>query len=159
MLGGALVVAKTGTFIRYGIPELQRRVGEGTLRGLVVLDQVYAKYQHERMDLRHPRGGQAKFMELTIAIRSSVWMGWLAEATLDGDLVRVMADCMEDLDDMMKVLIPTELGVLKNSGNPRVLDEFRMVYNRPARWRRLTDSELNALRKRAPRKRYRSRRR
>lgn len=146
-----------GTFIRYGVPEIQRRVGDGVLRGLVVVDQVYAKYQHESLDLRHPRGGGAKFLESAIALRHGIYLQRLANAVTDGDLEDVMADCMEDLNDTMKELCPKELGVLANSGNPRVLDNFSTVYNRPARWRRLSDAQLNALRRRSPRKRGRRR--
>lgn len=29
----------------------------------VTFDEVYARYQHERRDLNHPRGGKAKYLE------------------------------------------------------------------------------------------------
>lgn len=146
-----------GTFVRYGVPEIKRRVGDGVLRGMLVIDQVYAKYQHERLDLLHPRGGGAKFLENAIILRHGIYLNRLARAVTDGDLEDVMADCMEDLDDTMKALAPFELGVLRNSGNPRVLDGFSTIYNRPPRWPRLNDTALNSLRRRSPRRRGRRR--
>ena len=53
----------TGTFSER-IAELRHLVGDGQrLQGSVTCDQVYAHRQHEDLSYRHPRGGQAKFLE------------------------------------------------------------------------------------------------
>jgi len=56
------VALMAGTFTQR-IDELEKRLGTGTLTGSVTVDQVYAKYQHERMELHHPKGGQAKYLQ------------------------------------------------------------------------------------------------
>lgn len=41
----------------------------------------YAVYQHEKTELRHPRGGQAKYLETATNERSATMLGSLAERT------------------------------------------------------------------------------
>lgn len=77
--------------------EAQRRapVEEGTLRasGELELDisgpvmtaevsfnTVYAAYQHEREDLKHPKGGQAKYLESVLLERGPRYGAILAAA-------------------------------------------------------------------------------
>lgn len=53
---------KAGTLMRSGKVIKARRRGSG-VEGGVSYDTAYARLQHERLDFRHPRGGQAKYLE------------------------------------------------------------------------------------------------
>lgn len=46
-----------------GIQQLIDRTGGPTVKGTVVVDQVYAQDQHESLDYLHPHGGGAKYLE------------------------------------------------------------------------------------------------
>jgi hypothetical protein len=135
------------SFVRSGAKRVMDLVGPGHLVGKLVVDQVYAKYHHERMDLKHPRGGGPKYLEGPLLADASQYLQKLAKHVLDGELVHAMAECMEGLNGRMSRLAPVEFNNLRRSGNPRVYDHGRLVYNRPAHQRRLSDQELKALRK------------
>ena len=51
-----------GTLIRSHVAS----VDEDSLRAAVSADTVYAKYQHESMDLRHDNGRIAKWLEVSL---------------------------------------------------------------------------------------------
>lgn len=53
------VPLEEGTLERSGVAS----VDEGALTAAVSYDTVYAKYQHERLDLRHAQGRTAKYLE------------------------------------------------------------------------------------------------
>jgi hypothetical protein len=108
--------------------ELIESVGDGELTASVVVDQVYAKYQHERMDLRHPQGGQAKYLSV-----------------LHGSLQNAMEFVAEDLAAKQVFdKAPREFQDLRQSGHPRVLNGEMIVYDRPPIVHRLTAEELKA---------------
>lgn len=124
--------------------ELEERVGSGRLVGELERNQVYAKFQHESLDLRHPVG-QAKFQETALFSHYRDYLSDLADKVLDGHLVEVMAEQMEALDRHSGQLTPKDLTILARSGNPRVRDGERVVYDRPPEVPRLTDEELADL--------------
>jgi len=124
--------------------ELLQKVGSGHLRGSVVVDQVYAKYQHERTDLKHPRGGQAKFLSAPLRQYAGYYLQHLANNVLEGDLDAAMADNMEHLENQAETLAPRLLGNLRRSGSPEVQDGLVSTYDRPPEQRRLTEAELDA---------------
>ncbi|UTN91850.1 hypothetical protein SEA_STUFF_19 [Streptomyces phage Stuff] len=114
----------------------------GDLVGSVVVDQVYAKYQHERMDLKHPNGGQAKFLSGPLLNDAPKYLQKLAGAVLHGSLTNAMAECMESLSLSVWEKAPRDFWDLRQSGNPRVLKGGAEVYNRPAIVPRLTEQQL-----------------
>lgn len=124
--------------------QLAERVGEGTLRGAVEVDQIYARYQHEGLDLRHPEGGQAKYLEQPLYGQHRDYVQRLADHVLDGGLVEAMIDNMESLSLEVYDKAPFEFGDLKASGHPTVLDGDRPAYDRPPNVHRLTKPELRA---------------
>lgn len=126
------------------LDELAERVGAGTLRGRVEVDQVYAQFQHEGLDLKHPRGGQAKYLEEPLYAKHGRYLERVADAVLDGDLVRAMADGMEDLSDEVERLAPVEFTDLRRSGHPQVEDGPLTAYDRPPAQLRLTEQQLRA---------------
>lgn len=114
----------------------------GPLTGSVVVDQIYAKYQHERMDLKHPNGGQAKFLSGPLLNKAPQYLQKLAGAVLHGSLKGAMAECMESLSLQVWEKAPRDFWDLRQSGNPRVLEGGAEVYNRQAIVPRLTEQQL-----------------
>ena len=127
------------------IAELAERVGRGALTGSVEVNQIYAHYQHNSLDLRHPRGGQPLFLEQPLYDKAREYVQHLADGVLEGELTAAMADNMEDLSGQVAEKAPIEFGNLRQSGHPTVTDEGRTVYDRPPVQRRLTEDELRQL--------------
>lgn len=128
-----------------GIRELHEMVGRGALVGKVVVDQVYAKYQHERLDLKHPRGGGPRYLAGPLYSNHHGYLERLAKSVLEGELERTMLDCMESLNGSMSAAAPINHNNLRRSGSPRVTSDGRLIAYRKAQQRRLTEQELRAL--------------
>lgn len=128
------------------IDELLSNVGSGVLVGRVVVDQVYAKYQHERLDLQHPRGGHAKYLERPLFDNSGTYLRRIADSVLSDGGKEGMIKSMEDLagDGGVATEAPVLWGDLRRSGHPIVEDDERPIYDRPPLSRRLTEEELRA---------------
>lgn len=125
------------------------QVGEGSLVGKLVVDQVYAKYQHERTDLVHPRGGGPGFLRNPFFASYQDYLARVAKAFLDGDPEREMANCMEALNSRVSAASPVLYSNLRRSGNPRVYSRGRKVYDRQPWQRRLSAQELRQVRRRS----------
>jgi hypothetical protein len=125
--------------------ELIASVGDGELTASVVVDQVYAKYQHERMDLKHPQGGQAKYLSAPLLAKARDYLGQIADNVLHGSLQGAMELVAEDLATKQVFdHAPREFHDLRQSGHPRVLNGDMIVYDRAPLVHRLTASELKA---------------
>lgn len=123
--------------------DLIAQVGEGKLTGTVVVDQVYAKYQHERMDLRHPRGGQARYLSTPLMAKMRDYFGDLAAEVLHGSLKTAMIKNVEDLAAKQVFdHAPREFEDLRESGHPMVNDDGVDVYDRAPLVHRLSAAEL-----------------
>lgn len=128
-----------------GIDELIARVDGGeTLAGHVEFDQVYAHYQHEGLELRHPRGGQAKYLEAPLFASAAATYQKVADSLLDDGGREGMSDAMENLSDEAKSLAPVEFHDLRDSGHPTVRVGDETVYDRPPVVARLTPEQLKA---------------
>jgi hypothetical protein len=127
------------------IDKLDRIVGHGTLEIKCVVDQVYAKYQHESLDLRHPRGGGGKFLTRTLfAEYRGIYRGLARDALRPRGLVSAAIVGSEKLSKGVYKNAPHEFNDLRNSGHPTVKDAGRFVYNRPPVVKRLSKSQLKA---------------
>jgi hypothetical protein len=125
--------------------ELIESVGDGTLTGSVVVDQVYAKYQHERMDLKHPQGGQARYLGQPLLDKNREYVRQLADAVLHGSLQQAMEVVVEDLaTKQIFDKAPREFQDLRQSGHPRVMNGELITYDRAPLVHRLTADELKA---------------
>lgn len=116
--------------------------GTGLLRGSVEIDQVYAHYQHERLDLHHPRGGGPKYLERPLFDRFRLYLAEIARTYLDDGGERAMWHAMENLSDAAELAAPWEFGDLIHSGHPQVTRGLRTVYDRSPKRHRLTEAEL-----------------
>ncbi len=133
----------TGTFSER-IDELRKMVGSGKLAGSVTVDQVYAKYQHERMELHHPRGGSAKYLQKPLMDHYRDYIGDYAKTVLSDGGQAAMKRSMEHLSDAVEITAPREWGDLLKSGSPKVTQGGRTLYDRPPKAARLTEQELKA---------------
>jgi hypothetical protein len=86
----------TGTF-HARMDELSEIVGTGFVVGKVTVDQVYAHYQHERLDLRHPRGGMARYLTVPLYTNRASYLNQVAKTVLNDGGIRGMCVAMEHL--------------------------------------------------------------
>jgi hypothetical protein len=122
--------------------ELIEAVGDGALTGSVVVDQVYAKYQHERMDLRHPKGGQAKYLSGPLLENYRAYISRLAQNVLHGSLTGAMERNVEALSREVFDKAPRDFWDLRESAHPSVLNAGMPVYDRAPVVHRLTPGQL-----------------
>lgn len=128
---------------------LAEHIGVGDLVGHVVVDQVYAHYQHAHPQFKHPRGGQAFYLEDPLYEHTGSYMQAVADDMLDLDknLIDSVFDQMKDLVDQVKVRAPVLFFNLHRSGAPSVTDKGATVRSQPPEQRRLSEQELKALSK------------
>jgi len=122
----------------------RNRSGDGLLRGSVTIDQIYAHFQHERLDLHHPRGGGPKFLERPLMDNYRRYLEMVASDYLGEGADHGMARAMEDLSDAAELAAPWEFGDLMHSGHPEVRRGEMVTYDRPPKRHRLTEAELAA---------------
>lgn len=134
-------------FTSEGWQKVRDQVGQGKLVGKIRVNQVYAKYQHERMDLSHPHGGGAKYLQRPLYERSGSYLQSIASQILDGDPARAMARSMEALAGAMSSAAPVEFNNLRRSANPKVYDNGALVYNRAPEQPRMSEAQLRAMRR------------
>lgn len=125
--------------------EFREQMGDGSIRGSVEVNQVYAHYQHEHPEFKHPQGGKAFFLRDPLFQGSDEMMERLAARaiTQDGPQVREgMADNMEQLSTKTYFESPVEFGDLRDSGHPMVTQDGAAVYDRAPRAPRLSEEQL-----------------
>lgn len=124
------------------IDELRQRVGSEKITGTVVVDQVYAHFQSERMDLVHPRGGGPKFLERPLMSGYRDYIDDYAKTVLTDGGQPAMKRSVEHLSDAVETSAPREWGDLAKSGHPSVSVGDRTVYDRAPKVGRLSKEEL-----------------
>ena len=129
---------------RIGLLRARTRCGEGKLRGSVTVVQVYAHYQHERLDLHHPRGGGPLYLTRPLFEHAPGYLAAIARSWADDGGQREMARSMEHLSDEAELRAPWEWGDLIHSGHPEVRRGGEVTYDRPPKRHRLTSAELKA---------------
>lgn len=112
------------------------------LRGQVTVDQVYAHYQHEHLEFRHPRGGQAMYLQAPLYEHFREYLDEYARTVLQDGGQPSMGRSMEHLSDEVETHAPREFGDLMRSGHPEVYQGERQIYDRPPKQHRLTPQEL-----------------
>jgi hypothetical protein len=96
------------------------------------------------LDLHHPRGGSAKFLERPLMDSYRDYLSDYAKTVLHDGGQPAMKRSMEHLSDQVEVTAPREWGDLRKSGAPKVTLGERVVYDRPPKAARLTAEELRA---------------
>lgn len=149
------MIARRDQFTKTGHLRVLDQVGRGKLVGKLTVDQVYAKYQHERPDLIHPRGGTWWYLKMALFAGYSGYLNHVAQAFLHGDPEKAMAQAMESLNTRMTSRTPVLFNNLRRSGRPRVYSNGAKVYDRAAWQGRLSKAQLRALRRKGRRGRRR----
>lgn len=106
-----------------GIKDLHKnlQVLHGVVRGadasyVVGYTQSYAVYVHERLDVRHPNGGQAKFLEEPARALGKVYGGIVRAMIKKGKTVReAILACALRLQAESQKLVPVDTGALRAS--------------------------------------------
>lgn len=132
-----------GTFFTIA-PEIEARVGGGILHGEVEVNQVYALYQHESLDLAHPHGGSAKYLSDPLYANYAKYLEGIAATVLDDGGHAGMIAAMENLSDQVETTAPVWFNDLRRSGHPSVTDDGHSVYDRAPKQHRLTEAEIEA---------------
>lgn len=129
-----------------GIQQLLDRTGGAKLRATVEVDQPYAQDQHETLFYRHPRGGQAKFLEEPLMSKHPQWLQKFASSLLNArrDASALWAETGRSLVREVEKNAPREFGDLRNSGALTVREGSSIVVSEPAKQPRLSEAELDA---------------
>lgn len=118
------------------LERLARAVGSGEIVASVTVDQPYAKRQHEELEWKHPRGGQAKYLEGPLFANYAELMQEIANSliTKDGsDIVGGMTRAAEEMSGWVEDKAPRLDHILRYSGHPQVIDNGTLAYDRPAK--------------------------
>lgn len=127
-----------------GMRILNDHIGKGKLKARVVIDQIYAKDQHESLHYKHPRGGGAKFLERALFEGAPGHYQDLADHLLDPEgpsMVDTMQSVGRDLVRGAAERSPRLFGALAQSGELRVLEGTRIVRRDAPDRARLSESE------------------
>ena len=133
----------TGTFSER-IDELRKMVGSGKIEASCEVDQRYAAYQHERLDLRHPRGGQALYLQQPLYENYVKYVEDYAKTVLEDGGHGAMKRTAENLSDQVEEHAPREFDDLRRSGHAQVTVNGEVTYDRPPKVARLTEAQLKA---------------
>lgn len=130
-----------------GIQRLIEQTAGPKVTATCTVDQVYAEYQHEAFEFRHPRGGRAKYLEAPLYEEHGGWMEQVAIGLLttfeEKSTAHLWGDVMGDgMRDAVKHNAPDEFGDLRKSAAIKVKEGSKIIIDRPPEVRRLTDEEL-----------------
>lgn len=127
------------------LDELAHAVGHGKLSITCEVDQVYAKYQHENAQFKHPDGGKAFYLRDPLFEGIDSHMAKLAEGAIDASgsrLKEAAIEVSEDLATGVYEQAPLEFGDLKASAHPKVSDDDGVIYDRPPLVKRQSEEDL-----------------
>ena len=129
------------------IDELKAMVGTGDLVGTCVVDQIYARAQHENLDWKHPRGGQALYLSQPLLENYPRYLQHYADQLLEDGGEYAIIDAMEDLAENGGVAThaPVLYVNLRASGHPMVESDGEIIHDREPRQHRLSEEELKAI--------------
>lgn len=116
----------------------------------VEVDQVYAKYQELRDDLRHPRGGGPHALRDSVMTQAETLMQNAADHLLTEDGSGIYEGMKGNAETMARYYTehaPVEFGDLRGSAHPQVLEDGTVTYDRPPVVPRLTEEQLRHKRR------------
>lgn len=139
------------------IEQLSAEIGQGKLEMLVEVDQVYAAPQERGfwetgpnagVRIRnHPGGGQTHALRDSLYVPINEHMATLTRAVLTEDGSRLHHGAVEVADDIADEYAeraPVEVGDLRASASPSVIDDGVTTYHRPPTIPRLSRAALRA---------------
>lgn len=111
----------------------------------VVVDQVYAHYQHEHPEFHHPDGGSAFYLRDPLLGKARGYLEHVSKRCITSrgiEVRKAMIDNAEDLSLEVYHRAPWEFGDLRASGSPWVEEDGTRVYDRKPLCPRLSPDEL-----------------
>jgi hypothetical protein len=133
-----------GTFIRR-TEKLQERIGSGKVQAGVRVDQIYAQYQHERMDLKHYGIGGPKFLSTALMQNHVKWLEQIGRHLYSPlGVNHWMERIAINMASESKRRTPMFLSDLRKSHEARVKEHGRFIYRDGTVRPRLHKSELRA---------------
>lgn len=135
----------SGTFLAR-IGELRQRVPSGRLHASITVDQIYARYQLLRTDLRHPRGGTAHYLDNAMSARRSQPYADVAGALYAGGAVVAFTQGNVGIAQTSEQLTPIDTYLLRGSTSVTISHDGRVVAYRPPTYPRLGKEALKAWR-------------
>lgn len=129
-----------------GIQDLIDRTTGPKVKATVTVNQPYAQDQHETLYYRHPRGGQAKYLEEPLFTKHPQWLQRFADRLLmrGKDAATEWGGVGRALKNEVPKTAPVEFGDLRRSAGLTVTEGGNMVIEEPPAQDRLTDPELDA---------------
>lgn len=128
--------------------ELADHVGGGKVIGRIRFDQSYAEEQHEDMALRHPGGGEAKFLYNALQTVGRRFPARIAAELYDTIPRNTMLEVSREVGEDAQRRAPIWTGDLRASMAIDILDAGAIVYRQPPVRKRLTAKELEEKSKR-----------
>jgi hypothetical protein len=107
--------------------ELRKRVGEGELKGVLNVNQIYAYCQHEHM------WWKTKHKYLTRALMEGSYFGAIAATIYADGGRRAMIKAVDQLNNRMAANAPKRTGALAGSGGGKVYDNGALVSDKAPR--------------------------
>jgi hypothetical protein len=138
---------------------LSEQVGTGWIRAGVIVDQIYAKNQHENTSFEHNTGGRVYYLRDPLMENAFNLVDGMARAVITPEGSRIkdeMRDIAEDLSDYVYHNAPRDpdIGdILANSGSPYVEENGERVYHRPPVEERRKGPSESGWKERPPKKR------
>jgi hypothetical protein len=131
------------SFVRQGVPQLKRLVGDGLLRSVVTVDQVYALDQHETLTYRHDGNRGPKYLTRALMENYVSYLSEIADGILrDGGRHAIIQSAVYMATRELWSRTPIEYENLKDSGWAQVFDDGTLIFERPADQHRLSEEEL-----------------
>lgn len=128
-----------------GIKDLIDRAGGASkVKATVTVNQPYAQDQHETLYYKHPRGGQAKYLETPLMSLHPNWLQEFANRLLRGHVENEWARVGRSLKAQVPKFAPVEFGDLRQSAGLVVKAGGSIVVEEPPAQPRLTEAELDA---------------
>lgn len=139
------------------IDTLKAMVGDGYLDAEITVNQVYAHYQDSGAGPHgkpaalfiHPRGGEAGYLSGQVAARRDEVISAWARTLLREGPIPTTVRLVNSFCDQVYARAPREFWILRNSAAGKVHDNGRPTFDRPPMMPRLSQAELNAIRRAA----------
>jgi hypothetical protein len=124
--------------------DLIRKVGDGDITSNIRIDQVYAQVQHDAVEFKHPRGGQAFFLSMPLLKNHPKYLQVLAEGMFRHRTMDLMVDVVLQYHNDVLPKIPLFEGTLRNSMELTVDDAGTQVFKDGPVAKRLTKKARKA---------------
>lgn len=119
------------TFFRR-IEKLDSRIGHGKITASVKVDQLYARYQHERMNLNHHGVGGPKFLTRALFENHDRWYTQIANHLYSPlGVNHWMVRISKNFKSETQKRTPVFLSHLKTSAEARVKEGGAFIYRGP----------------------------